>query len=251
MNVPVDARITQRFGENPNNGIYGPAGHTGIDYGCPMRAPVRAVQGGRVTFADWLFNANFPGDRTRGYGIAVMVRDSAGREWLYGHNDELVVALGQQVNRGDQLTFSGATGATGDVHPLRARRVAEALQAMRASDDFQALAVLFKRVKNIAKELTADAALERGLLKEPAEAALLAELDARRPRIERAARSADYRLAFGEIAGLRPPVDRFFTDVFVMVDDERLRTARLKLMSDLRDLILELADISEIIPQTE
>ena len=81
--------------------------------------------------------------------------------------------------------------------------------------------------------------------------ALLAELDARRPRIERAARSADYRLAFGEIAGLRPPVDRFFTDVFVMVDDERLRTARLKLMSDLRDLILELADISEIIPQTE
>ena len=145
----------------------------------------------------------------------------------------------------------GATGATGDVHPLRARRVAEALQAMRASDDFQALAVLFKRVKNIAKELTADAALDRGLLKEPAEAALLAELDARRPRIERAARSADYRLAFGEIAGLRPAVDRFFTDVFVMVDDERLRTARLKLMSDLRDLILELADISEIIPQTE
>jgi hypothetical protein len=115
MIVPVDARITQRFGENPNNGLYGPAGHTGIDFGCPMRTPVRAVQGGRVTFADWLFNANFPGDRTRGYGIAVIVRDSAGREWLYGHNDELTVALGQQVNRGDQLALSGATGATGAI----------------------------------------------------------------------------------------------------------------------------------------
>jgi glycyl-tRNA synthetase beta subunit len=36
-----------------------------------------------------------------------------------------------------------------------------------------------------------------------------------------------------------------------MADDERLRTARLRLMADLRDLILELADISEIVPQTE
>ena len=50
---------------------------------------------------------------------------------------------------------------------------------------------------------------------------------------------------------LRPAVDRFFTDVFVMADDPRLRTARLTLMADLRDLILELADISEIVPQTE
>ena len=145
----------------------------------------------------------------------------------------------------------GATGAWGDVHPLRARRVAEALQAMRASEDFQALAVLFKRVKNIAKELKADVTLERALLTEPAEAALLAELDARRPRIERAARAADYRLAFSEMAGLRPPVDRFFTEVFVMADDARVKTARLTLLADLRNLVLNLADISEIIPQTE
>jgi glycyl-tRNA synthetase beta chain len=54
-----------------------------------------------------------------------------------------------------------------------------------------------------------------------------------------------------EIAALRPAVDRFFTEVFVMADDARLRTARLKLMADLRDLILNLADISEIVPQSE
>jgi glycyl-tRNA synthetase beta subunit len=39
--------------------------------------------------------------------------------------------------------------------------------------------------------------------------------------------------------------------VFVMAEDQRLRTARLTLMAELRDLILDLADISEIIPQTE
>ena len=36
-----------------------------------------------------------------------------------------------------------------------------------------------------------------------------------------------------------------------MADDPRVRTARLTLMADLRDLILDLADISEIVPQTE
>jgi glycyl-tRNA synthetase beta chain len=145
----------------------------------------------------------------------------------------------------------GATANAADVLPLRARRVADALRAMRGSADFQALAVLFKRVKNIAKELDGAAAVDRSALTEPAEQALLAELDARRPRVEQAAAASDYARALSEIAGLRPAVDRFFTDVFVMADDVRLRTARLALMAGLRDLILSLADISEIIPQTE
>jgi glycyl-tRNA synthetase beta chain len=88
-------------------------------------------------------------------------------------------------------------------------------------------------------------------LSEPAEQALLAELDAHRPRIESAAAAADYRQAFVDLAGLRPVVDRFFNEVFVMAEDARLRTARLTLMAELRDLILTLADISEIVPQTE
>jgi glycyl-tRNA synthetase beta chain len=147
---------------------------------------------------------------------------------------------------------SDASGSVNwDRSPLRARRIAEALQAIRSSEDFQALAVLFKRVKNIARELKTEKPLDRGALGEPAEQALLAELDARRPRIEAAAAAADYPHAFTELAGLRPAVDRFFTEVFVMAEDERLKTARLTLMADLRNLILDLADISEIVPQTE
>ena len=149
------------------------------------------------------------------------------------------------------LEVARAATASADLRPLRARRVAEALQAMRASADFQALAVLFKRVKNIARERTGDEPAERDALVEPAEQALLAELDARRPRVAQAAAAHEYKKAFTEIAGLRAAVDRFFTDVFVMADDARLRRARLALMAELRDLILDLADISEIVPQTE
>jgi glycyl-tRNA synthetase beta chain len=160
-----------------------------------------------------------------------------------------------------------AATAASDIRPLRSRRMAEALQSMRASEDFQALAVLFKRVKNIApstrvesgdaarsaqaRELKEPVSLDRGALTEPAEQALLIELDARRPKIAQAAAAHDYRQAFTQIAALRAPVDRFFTEVFVMADDARLRTARLALMAELRDLILDLADISEIVPETE
>jgi glycyl-tRNA synthetase beta subunit len=61
----------------------------------------------------------------------------------------------------------------------------------------------------------------------------------------------DYSRAFAEAAGFGPSVDRFFTEVFVMVEDAALRRARLRLMKQLALLILTLADISEIVPQTE
>ncbi|HSL21419.1 MAG TPA: glycine--tRNA ligase subunit beta [Vicinamibacterales bacterium] len=142
-----------------------------------------------------------------------------------------------------------------DVSPFRARRIADALQDVRRSEDFQALAVLFKRVKNIARELDAEPAsaraLDRARLKEPAEQALLEQLDRVRPAAALAITAGDYRRAFGEIAALRPAVDRFFTEVFVMVEDAALRHARLTLMAELRDLVLQLADISEIAPQPE
>src|SRR3954466_7964932 len=111
--------------------------------------------------------------------------------------------------RGFGVEVVRAATPAGDISPLRARRIAEAIQGMRASEDFQALAVLFKRVKNIApsagqtKERHQEGALDRGGLVEPAERALIEELDTRRPRIEAAAARSDYRAAFIDIAGLR------------------------------------------------
>jgi glycyl-tRNA synthetase beta chain len=168
--------------------------------------------------------------------------------------------------RGYPIEVVRAATSDTDLRPLRARRMAEALQGMRHSEDFQGLAILFKRVKNITHSTRPNddsgarsgqasdgdrAPLDREALTEPAERALLDELDRRRPAVEHAARAADYRKAFTEIAGLRAAVDRFFTEVFVMAEDARLRTARLTLMADLRDLILQFADISEIVPHTE
>ena len=140
-----------------------------------------------------------------------------------------------------------------DVCPLDARRKLEVLPEFTDSPDFRILATLFKRVKNIARELRAEEASETPLedvLEEPAERALLAELDRRRSVIDRAVeRGTGYRRAFAEAAKIGPAVDRFFTEVFVMTDEPAVRTARLRLMKQVEQLILQLADVSEIVPE--
>jgi glycyl-tRNA synthetase beta chain len=142
-------------------------------------------------------------------------------------------------------------GNPDDLSPLIARRKLEVLPEFTSSADFTQLATAFKRVRNIARELPAGAAPDSSVLKEPAELALLKELEQRQASIESAVATGDYRRGFAEAAKFGPAVDRFFTDVFVMVDDPALRTARLQLMKRLEQLILSLADISEIVPQSE
>jgi glycyl-tRNA synthetase beta chain len=127
-----------------------------------------------------------------------------------------------------------------------------ALPEFTASAQFQQLATAFKRVRNIARELddSAPAGDLRPALKEPAELALLDELERRQPVIERAIRDArDFKQAYGEASKFEPAVARFFNEVFVMTDDVPLRTARLRLMKRLEQLILQLGDISEIVAE--
>jgi len=146
------------------------------------------------------------------------------------------------------------------LNPADALKRLEALPEFTVSPDFQKLAVAFKRVKNIARELPDaeydsaeknDPALDK-LLKDPAEMALLQELRQREPSIDSVLKSGEnLRHAFVEAAQFGPAVDRFFTEIFVMVDDPALRKARLRLMKRLERLILRIADISEIVSETE
>jgi glycyl-tRNA synthetase beta chain len=135
--------------------------------------------------------------------------------------------------------------------PLDTRRRLEALRSVRASADFEALAVAFKRVKNLSRELKVPPAATLDRLTEPAESVLLAEVEKRATAIRASVASRQYDRAFGIASGFRPAVDRFFTDIFVMVDDEELKVQRLTLLRRLHELLLELADISEIMPHKE
>ncbi len=135
--------------------------------------------------------------------------------------------------------------------PLEARQKLEALAQMSGSQALLGVAGLLKRVKNITKGISVEGGTlegqpHRSRLHEPAELALAVALDARSQTIRDAAARGDYREAFAGIAALQPPAAKFFDDVLVMADDDGLRTARLALVATLRDLIMDIADISEI-----
>jgi glycyl-tRNA synthetase beta chain len=135
-----------------------------------------------------------------------------------------------------------------DTSPLDARRKLEALTQMTGSAALLGVATLLKRVKNITKGVATPASLSSadGLLTEPAEKALAAAIAAGAPTIRAAAERGDYREAFAGVASLQPAVAKFFDDVLVMAEDERVRAARLGLVASLRGLILDIADISEM-----
>jgi glycyl-tRNA synthetase beta chain len=138
------------------------------------------------------------------------------------------------------------------VSPLEARRKLEALAQMSGSEALIGVAQLFKRVKNITKGISAKDVDVEALgprLPEPAEQALWQAVRTKGPAIRAAIARGGYREAFADIAALQPAVTKFFDDVLVMAEDADLRAARLALVASLRDLILELADISEMAPE--
>jgi murein hydrolase activator len=65
-------------------------------------APVRAISGGRVVYADWL----------AGLGLLIIIDHGGGYMSLYGHNDRLYESVGQQVAPGQIIARAGDSGGS-------------------------------------------------------------------------------------------------------------------------------------------
>jgi glycyl-tRNA synthetase beta chain len=113
------------------------------------------------------------------------------------------------------------------------------------------LAAANKRVSNIlsksgAQEATA--AVDVSLLQEAAEKTLAEALAVKQQQVAPLFAQRDYTQTLAALANLREPVDAFFDGVMVMADDAAMRKNRLALLSQLRALFLQVADISQLVP---
>ncbi len=81
---------------------------------------------------------------------------------------------------------------------------------------------------------------------EPAEAALMAALDAAEPRAAQAIAAEDFAGAMAALATLRGPIDAFFTDVTVNDANANKRAHRLALLARVRKAVHQVADFSKI-----
>jgi glycyl-tRNA synthetase beta chain len=120
------------------------------------------------------------------------------------------------------------------------RRV-RALAAFKKDPAFESLAIAFKRAWNIAKD-TASGSVDEALLEAGAERDLWQSFARIRTAMEEHTSRGDYPAALALVAAeLRAPIDRYFTDVFVMVDDARLRENRLRMLRTIAGTINRVA----------
>lgn len=125
-----------------------------------------------------------------------------------------------------------------------------ALSHFRKNEDFAGLVIGARRVMNILKgqgEHRHDAAA----LVEPSSRALEAARARASTEVERALGRGDFDRAVKELLSLRKPIDDFFDDVMVMVDDEKLRNIRLGLLAEVRVLFLSIADFARVVLEGE
>lgn len=95
---PVGGKLVARFGETRAGGVK----WDGVLVATERGAPVRAVYGGRVIYADWL----------PGLGLLTIVDHGEGYMSLYGHNERLYKAAGERVSAGDTLGSAGDSGGS-------------------------------------------------------------------------------------------------------------------------------------------
>ncbi len=124
----------------------------------------------------------------------------------------------------------------------------QAVKAFSQLEAARALAAANKRVSNLLEKVP-DLQLSKvkaELLQEPAERELAQLLDQVGARVEPLLLKQDYPAALLAMAELRSAVDQMFDGVMIMAEDLQLRHNRLALLVRLRDLFLQVADISEL-----
>lgn len=104
--LPVQGVITSGYGmrHDPIDG--GLKHHNGVDIAVPVGTKVKTIAAGKVIQSGW----------RGGYGNLVTVEHPDGLVSLYGHNAQVEVKVGDQVEAGQTVALSGSTGRSTGPH---------------------------------------------------------------------------------------------------------------------------------------
>lgn len=186
------------------------------------------------------------------YPTGVLLHDpkALANDLLEFFADRLKVHLKEQGVRFDLLNAIFALGDEDDILRLLIR--VEALKEFLAGDDGANLLVAFRRAVNILRiEEKKDGVAYKGavnpdLLKLDEEIALHRVLGKVQATSTQALKGEDFTAAMTVLASLRQPMDAFFTAVTVNDDNPDVRINRLHLLSQVREVMTEIADFGQI-----
>ncbi|MHB9132365.1 MAG: glycine--tRNA ligase subunit beta [Armatimonadota bacterium] len=129
--------------------------------------------------------------------------------------------------------------------PADALRRAQVLQRRLDDPQLATIVRISTRLANISRDF-AGGEIHRDLLTEPAEYDLLISYQETEPKARFFAERGQYEELLNLLEELAPVVDRFFSDVLVMVEDPDLRQARLALIQHVANLFQLLADLAPL-----
>jgi glycyl-tRNA synthetase beta chain len=176
--------------------------------------------------------------------------EKTGKDLLAFLQDRLKVHLRDEGLRHDVIDACLAMEGNDDLTLLVHR--ARALGDFLKTDDGENLLQGFKRANNILTQAEEKDGVEYSFgadvkfAETDEEKALFSALDTAEPQIAAALKSEDFAGAMRAMAALRPAVDAFFEAVQVNVDNAVLRRNRLNLLSRIRTICLQAADLSRV-----
>ncbi len=126
--------------------------------------------------------------------------------------------------------------------PFRARLCAQSVEKHKSSSDFDDFITAYTRVHNISKKYgSAEYHVE---LFEKEEKPLFSAYLEIKPKVEEALEHLNYDEAFEHLKALKPFIDEYFDNVFVMATREDLRRNRLGFLKSLDELFLNFGELS-------
>jgi glycyl-tRNA synthetase beta chain len=182
--------------------------------------------------------------------IGIDAPDGAVDDLLGFFHDRLKIFLKDQNIRYDVIDACLALDGNDDLALVVAR--AKALQAVLETEDGENLVQGFKRANNILSQAEEKDGVEYSFgadlkfAETDEEKALFAALDVAEAEIAQAVLAEDFQGAMSAMAALRSPIDAFFEAVQINSDNDILRRNRLNVLSRIRQICRQAADLSRL-----
>ena len=92
-----------------------------------------------------------------------------------------------------------------------------------------------------------DVNLDESLLKEEAEKSLFNTYKEKLNEVNKLMENREYEKTFALLASLYEPLDKFFKDIMVNVDDEKIKNNRIALLSSVDKIFKNMLDFSSLV----
>ncbi len=176
--------------------------------------------------------------------LAEKVKSDSEKEKVYTFFNQRVLWLLKQKNIDADIIKSITHIDASEIVDLKQR--AEDIQKFKKRDDFNQLVLGFKRVSNIISKNPQSGNPEEKYLEDVAEKNLYQKYISSKDEIESELKHKNYSKVMSILVEFRPVIDDFFDNVLVNTEDETLRLNRYKLLGRIRDLFLNVSDLTQI-----